>query len=185
MNERLEKDFIIEYFKEMRAEINLRIRIHTNYVAAKIVSCGAIISFLLTNQIAPDLKLLSLPLAPVISMLYDVMIAKNIRIIQKIGIFIRDKLETQMQELELWETYAGQKEPKVRGYGYTDIVFHSFFTLGTLIIPMILHYLQKDMFPVTLRYALVATYIVLFVCITFVFWFMQKCILHFNPPKDH
>ena len=178
MNSNLKNQFIIEYFKEMRAEINLRIRTHTNYVAAKIVTCGALLSFLLTGQISPDLKLLGFPLIPIISMLYDVMIARNIRNIHKIALFIRDNLETQVSGIVFWEEFSGQKDPKVRNYGITDILFLSLFTVGTVLIPMIMCYLQKLFYPLMI--------IALFLSILLIFTiiYMYRCILYFLPPKE-
>ena len=177
MNSNLKNQFIIEYFKEMRKEINLRIRTHTNYVAAKIVACGALLSFLLTEQISPDLKLLGFPLIPIISMLYDVMIARNIRNIYKIGLFIRDNLETQVSGIVFWEESSGQKDPKVRNFGIADIVFHSFFTFGTVLITIIMYYLQNQLYP------LMIIALILFILLIFTIIYMCRCILHFVPSK--
>ncbi len=40
---------LIEYFKEMRAEINLRTGNHNKLVATKVVTCGALLGFLLNE----------------------------------------------------------------------------------------------------------------------------------------
>ncbi|MDX1377602.1 MAG: hypothetical protein R3307_02040, partial [Anaerolineales bacterium] len=70
-----QKQFLLEYFKEMRTEINLRIKNHSSLVWAKVVTTGALMSFLLAQNIDPNIKIAGLVFAPIIAILYDIMIA--------------------------------------------------------------------------------------------------------------
>ena len=129
-----EEKFLIEYFKEMRSEINLRINNHNKLVATKIVACGALLGFLLTKTLDDAIKIYGFIFIPLISMLYDIMIAKNIRCIHRIGAFIRDKIEkTLLPNITLWEKQTIREDIKERNYGIIDIVFLSIFTLATAI----------------------------------------------------
>src|SRR5574342_517085 len=89
-----QKQFLLEYFKEMRAEINLRIKNHSSLVWAKIVSTGVLMSFLLVQNVDPKIKISGLTFVPIIAILYDIMIRQNLKAIHKIGHFIRDNLES-------------------------------------------------------------------------------------------
>ena len=179
MTSKFEDQFVIEYFKAMREEIALRIRTHTNYVAAKIVTSGALLGFLLTTNLSDDIiRILGLPVVPIISMLYDVMIAKNIRNIHKVALFIRDNLESKVSSIELWEEFSGQKDPKIRGYGVPDIIFLSLFTFGTVVIPIIIYYLQDKIYP------LIIVAVLLSIGLAFTITYLYKCILYFVPPGN-
>jgi hypothetical protein len=123
----------------MRAEINLRIKNHTSLVWAKIITTGALMSFLVAQDIEPYVKIGGFAFIPVISILYDIMIAQNLRAIHKIGHFIRDNIENLLfPDLELWEKYAGQRDLKSRNYGPVDIFLLSTFTLGTMATSVLL-----------------------------------------------
>jgi len=142
-----EQSFLIEYFKEMRKEINLRIKNHSYLVTYKIISVGVIISFLFTRDSSTNffkdhdvnemITIIGLMIIPIISMLFDIMIANNINCIYKIGTFIRDKIEPSIPTIELWEKYSGQKDTKSRNFGVMDIMYLSFFSLLSLLFPLI------------------------------------------------
>jgi hypothetical protein len=170
--------FLIEYFKEMRAEINLRIGNHNKLVATKVVTCGALISFLLTKTLDPNLKTYGFLLIPIISMLYDIMIAKNIRCIHRIAIFIRDVIEEiLLPQIKLWEKFAGQKDITVRNYGKVDILFLTIFDFATIIFPVIMFWING------MEYQSAIFGIVLFCLQVFVIYLMFKWILFFVSPK--
>jgi hypothetical protein len=171
-----QRQFLLEYFKEMRAEINLRIKNHTNLVWAKIITSGALMSFLLVQKIDPYIKISGFVFIPVISILYDIMIAQNLKTIHRIGHFIRDKIEDALfPNLELWEKYAGQKDPKDRNYGPLDIFLLSTFTLGTMTISVFLLWNQGNV-----QAALIvgAIFILIFALLLS---FMIRYIMYFRP----
>ncbi len=129
-----ERNFIIEYFKEMRTEINHRVTTHSNFVIFKIASSGAILSFLLTTESKGKLIAYGVLIVPLIAMLYDIMIAKNVRNIHRIAVFIRESLEEEVgKDLKLWEEHTGQRDGGSRCYGAGDVLYLSMFTLFTVL----------------------------------------------------
>ena len=130
--------WVREYFKEMRAEINLRIRNHTSLVASKIVTAGGLLAFMLTETAAdlPAVKTVGFLIVPLVAFIFDVMIAKNVRNIHMIGTFIRDRIEIELPEKIMWEKYAGQANKWTRCYGIEDVIVLSLFTIGTGVIAL-------------------------------------------------
>ena len=174
-----QKQFLLEYFKEMRAEINLRIKNHTSLVWAKIVSTGFLMSFLLVQNIDLKIKIGGLTFIPVIAILYDIMITQNLKAIHKIGHFIRDQLESMVfPDFDLWEHYAGQKNIKERNYGLVDIFLLIAFTFGTMVITSLLLWIQGDS-QLALIYASVSLIVT-----GWLIRFMQRHILFFEKPKN-
>jgi hypothetical protein len=170
-----QKRFLLEYFKEMRAEINLRINNHSSLVWAKVVTTGALMSFLLTQNIDPNIKIGGLAFAPIIAILYDIMIAKNLKEIHKIGHFIRDQIENVVfTDLELWENYSGQSSIQDRNYDSVDIFMLSAFTLGTMLTTVYLLWTQgQSKLAVTI-------FVVSLVVFIFLYRFMNGSILYFH-----
>jgi hypothetical protein len=170
-----QKQFLLEYFKEMRAEINLRIKNHSSLVWAKVVTTGALMSFLLAQEVEANIKISGLAFAPAIAILYDIMIAQNLRAVHRIGHFIRDNIENVLfTDFELWENYAGQKSIKERNYGSVDIFMLSTFTLGTMLTTVFLLWIQG--------YIMLAVIIAIVSLIVFIllYSFMSRYILYFH-----
>jgi hypothetical protein len=134
-----EQRFLLEYFKEMRSEINLRINNHSNLVWAKVITTGALMSFLIAQSIDSKVRLYGFAFIPIISILYDVMIAQNVKSIHRIGLFIRDNIEDVLfPDRTLWEKYGGQRDSQDRNYGPVDIFLLSLFTFGTMVVSIFL-----------------------------------------------
>jgi hypothetical protein len=173
------ENILIEYLKEMRAEINLRIGNHNKLVATKVVTCGALLSFLFTKNLEASFKIYGFILVPIISMLYDVMIAKNIRCIHRIGSFIRDIIEEELlPEIELWEKYAGQKDVKIRNYGKADVFFLSLFSLATISFPVMILWINGKVIHS------IGTGLLLLSFQTLIIVLMCKWILFFIPREQ-
>lgn len=170
-----QKQFLLEYFKEMRTEINLRVKNHSTLVWAKTVSTGALMGFLLAQNIDPYVKISGLAFVPVIAILYDIMIAQNLRAIHRIGHFIRDNIENVLfPDFELWENYAGQKNPKDRNYGPVDIIMLSIFTLGTMMTSV---FLLWNLGNVQIALLVAAFSLIVFVLLVL---FMSRYIMYFK-----
>ena len=131
---------ILEYFKALRSEIDLRIRNHTTLVTAKIVTAGAIFAFMLReySNLHRGVSISGFLLVPIVSMLYDILISNNVGNINRMGVFIRDKIEPRAG-IPLWEKCVAQKSRWTRCYGIADIIALSIFTLGTIlaVIPIL------------------------------------------------
>jgi glucokinase len=138
----------IEMFKAMRSEIELRVSSHFTLVGTMIVTTGILLAFLLTREITDEgldrLRAYAFILVPVIAFLYDVMIAKNVRAIHFVGTYVRDRIEPNYPDLDLWETYGagpdhggGQSSSKLRNYGKPDTRILALFTLLTIVPPVV------------------------------------------------
>jgi hypothetical protein len=174
-----QKQFLLEYFKEMRTEINLRIKNHSSLVWAKIISTGALMSFLLTQNNNTKIRTIGLIFVPIIAILYDIMIAQNLQTMHKIGHFVRDQLEnTLFPDFELWENYAGQKNIEERNYGLIDVYLLTTFTFGTMLFTFYLLWLQANRL-LTLFYAGGSL-----ITIIWLFSFMRRHILFFKKSKN-
>lgn len=179
MNQEDKTKFALENFKEMRKEINLRITTHTHLVTAKIVTSGAILSFLLSSMSNdPKKQAIGSIVLPLVCLLYDMMIAKNIGNIHKIGLFIRDYIEKAIYDLDMWETIIGQKKIKERCYGLGDIFFLSLFTIGITAISIYLLYVE---FPNKVSVSILIAFLAL---ITFVVQYMRRTILYWEEKKS-
>ena len=141
--QRLRADVVACYFRELRLEINQRITAHTTLVTAKIVTAGALAGFLLTQlpDRDADIRYVGLLVVPMVAALYDLLIAKNVKVIHELGIHIREVLEPEMRrhaDVCLWEEWhnAGDHEGRVktRNFGRFDIVMLVLFTLATGVV---------------------------------------------------
>lgn len=136
----LRDSIVLEYFKAMRTEIDLRVRNHTTLVTSKVVASGGILAFLIreTAQLTPNTPLsvayYGVLLVPLVAMLYDVMIANNIQDINRMGVFVRDRIEPEAPGIVLWEADTAQKSRWSRCYGLADALVLSLFTLGTILV---------------------------------------------------
>ncbi len=126
-----------------------------------------------------EIQLLGFALVPVIAMGYDVLIARNINSLHRLGTFIRNELEPLIpsMRLSLWETKYGQPDKiNPKNHGVAEINFLSLFTLATEMIATVV-YLSKQ--PSYLFIILI-----LFLLHIFVFSFMRQQILKFDNFKN-
>jgi hypothetical protein len=180
MNSDFKKQFIIEYFKQVREELTARVQIHANLVLQKIATCGAALGFLFSQklivsqtQLVPiEIQLLAFSIIPIIAMGYDVMIARNINNLHRLGTFIRKELEPLVPDMKLWEEHYGQNPNKPKNHGDAEIAFLSLFTLATEVIPIVIYLSVKPLYLLFI--------IILLLCHIFVFMFMRRQILSFD-----
>jgi hypothetical protein len=98
----LKDEFNIEYFKSIREEINMRVKIHYQFVLSKFAFGGGLLAFMLTNK-------LLLPLSPFavtacFFMLMDIAILENLGWIRSAGAFVRKNIEDTELQIMRWET---------------------------------------------------------------------------------
>lgn len=88
---------IIEYFKSLRDEIHLRIREHTRLVWIKLIVLGGIISFLIATFYGKEPSTSPLFyifwIIPVAAIIFDMLIAGNLRVINNLGYYIKNYVE--------------------------------------------------------------------------------------------
>lgn len=138
-----ELTLLIEYFKSLRKEIHLRIREHTQLVWIKVVSLGAIIFFLMerfyASGIASDsssLWLYFIWTIPLVAIIFDFLIAGNLRVINNLGPYIKHHLEKKSfrkyvsnPEFKFWEECAASADSKYHCYTWEDMVVIWSFTV--------------------------------------------------------
>lgn len=180
MDAKQKETFILEYFKELRVEINLRIKNHTTLVTLKVMTIGALLAFLLTEQAITleKLKPYGLLLVPAMAMLFDIMICQNIHTINQIGVYIRDHMEPRVDGIKLWESEVAQKNINKRCYGRVDAIVIALLTLGTC--GLVLYVLWKT--PGT--FGMPLWILILVVAFVGVIFQMKRTILHYeSQPK--
>ena len=179
-----EFEFVLEYFKQVRGELTARAQIHTNLILQKVATCGAALGFLFNQKsstdellvspdvqllVSPDVQLLSFAFIPIIAMGYDVLIARNINNLHRLGTFIRNEIEPlSSMKLKLWETKYGQPEKiNPKNHGVTEINFLSLFTLATEITAAVIYWDKQP------RYLLIILFL-LFPLHVFVYSFIHE-----------
>lgn len=172
MSENADVKLLFEYFKEMRSEINIRIKNHTSLLTAKVVTSGGLLAFMLTEKVKdlPEVKTLGFLVVPLVAFLFDVMIAKNIRNIHTIGLFIHDQIEFGFRQkdilhdkLKMWEEYAGQRNTWTRCYGIVDVIILSLFTAGTAGIALYVLFKNNSPFFCLATWGLCLTFVAVLV----------------------
>lgn len=178
------EEFIIEYFKQVRGELTTRVQIHTNLILQKVATSGAALGFMFSQKtVASDslvptyVQLLGFALIPIIAMGYDVLIARNINSLHRLGTFIRNELEPLAPELSLWETKYGQpKKINPRNHGIAEIIFLSLFTFMTEIIATVIYWGKPSIYLFII--------ISLLLLHAFVFIYMRRQILRFDTFEN-
>lgn len=155
---------VTEYLKSLREEIHLRISEHTRLVQIKIISLAAVIAFIV-EKIISDGTYTASPLiclvwmVPLAAIVFDTMIAGNIKDINSLGVYIRDYIErlalaqTKQRinaaenhgplEFGFWEEKVAQA--KDRCYRWFDVLVIWLFSATSLLFCFIL----QDKFPLT------------------------------------
>lgn len=145
----VKKELIVETFKQARAEINARLQANTNLILQKIVTCGAALGFLINqkyDQQATNVQLLGFILVPMVAILFDVLIARNIRGISLLSAFIRTHIEEYfIPEITLWEKYVKEEFNKDKNTGIENL-FLLLFTLGTEFIAALMFFNQNKVY---------------------------------------
>jgi hypothetical protein len=165
LTDETKQEFIIETLRQARAEIDLRLQTNTNLILQKIVTCGAALGFLISQKydsaatylVSYKIQLLGLALIPITAMLYDVLIARNIKGIGLVATFIRTKIEPLMPEVTLWEEYAEQEFRKDKTTGIENF-FLLLFTLGTELIAALIFFNQNKVYLLSIPILLVIHY---------------------------
>lgn len=124
------KEIAIEYFRALRAEIDLRIKNQSYYTISKIVACAALLGHLIKEGISTALFTV-----PLLAVLLDFIILHNLATINRIGVYLRDEIEHKAfadlisNKWLLFETHVGQTHTS-----RTMDLLDRFGQLGTTII---------------------------------------------------
>lgn len=143
---------LIEYFKSLRIEIHLRIIEHTRLIYFKLLSIGIIIWFLMerfyTGKIPYEL---SSPwpyffwIVPMTAIIFDLLIAGNMRDINNLGHYIKDYFEKKSfrkylndPEFRFWEECVAQADTKYHCYTVTEMSVIWLFSFVSFLFSIIL-----------------------------------------------
>jgi hypothetical protein len=154
LKDETKQEIIVETLQQARAEINSRLQININLILQKIVTFGAALGFLINQKYDPsatylvsfnNVQLLGFILVPIVAILYDVLIARNIRGISLLAAFIRTHIESLMPEVTLWEKYVEQEFRQDKNTGIENL-FLLLFTLGTEFIAALIFFNQNKVY---------------------------------------
>jgi len=173
-----ELTLLIEYFKSLREEIHLRIREHTRLVWIKIVSLGAIISFLMERFYAigkvggdPNNGLYFVWIIPLAAVIFDFLIAGNLRDIYNLGAYIKRYMErmafkeyVDIQGLKFWEEGVAQAPEQREYHCYTvpDMIIIWSFTLASWAFSVVLRWLVGFNYYVDIPMAVISVVFISF-----------------------
>ncbi|MFZ3058280.1 MAG: hypothetical protein WA102_00960 [Candidatus Methanoperedens sp.] len=147
-----ELHLLIEYFKSLRNEIDHRIIEHTRLVYLKVLSIGAIIFVLVerfyaggnTSNIS-SLWPYFFWTVPLVAIIFDFLIASNIRVINNLCPYIKDHFEKKSfrkyvsnPEFRFWEECAASADSKYHCYTCGEMVAIWTFSVASSIFSMIL-----------------------------------------------
>ena len=131
--------FLLEYFKYLREEINLRVSKHTDILIYKFISIGAIVTYILEAQ-KTQFEIIELIgnsmyliwIVPIVSTLFDMIILGNLRVVRNIGVYTYNNYENillkpliesdrSLASFDFWETAGAQQNLRWRCYTKFDM----------------------------------------------------------------
>ena len=151
--------FLMEYFKYLREEINLRVIQHSRLVIYKLVAIGAILAFILGVFRSAE-ELINLVVnaqyviwvVPLASVIFDTIILGNLRVVANIGAYIRENYEEKvlnqwkegdesLKSFQFWESSGAHKGLKWKCYTPFDmtVICSITFLLVILLLAITIH----------------------------------------------
>lgn len=128
-------EIINEQYKTLREEVHLRIKQHTQLVTFKLVSLGAVFAYITKSYIDykttdSSVELFSnyfIWIVPFIAIVFDFMIAGNLRALYNIGPYIKKFIEPFFKEftsadIKFWEEKVASNKSKYAGYTVVDLI---------------------------------------------------------------
>jgi hypothetical protein len=143
----------IEYFKALRAEIDLRIKNQSYYTISKIVACAALLGHLVEHGITAAIFTV-----PLLAVLLDFIILHNLGIINKIGLYLRDEIESKAfsdlvaNKWLLYETKVAQRK-KSRSTDLLDRFGQLGITIVFFLAAGFLHLQEKPLSGIPIGFA--------------------------------
>jgi hypothetical protein len=147
--------FIMEYFKYLREEINLRVIKHSYLVIYKLVAIGALLAFILGVFRSP-IELIDLVknsqyliwIVPLVCMIFDMIILGNLRVVANIGGYIKENYEEKffntwkkgdesLESFEFWESAGAHNKLMWKCYTPFDMTVIYSATLFLVFWPLI------------------------------------------------
>lgn len=146
--------FLMEYFKYLREEINLRVTKHSYLVIYKLISVGAILAFIL-GSFRSSIELINLVkntqyliwIVPLVGMVFDMIILGNLRVVANIGLYIKKyyeegvlnkwkEMDDSLGSFEFWESCGAHEGLKWKCYTKFDMMAIYSVTLFLILLPL-------------------------------------------------
>jgi len=140
---------IIEQFKTLREEIHLRVKQHSQMVIFKVISLGAFVSFIVEKVMLPvigqtqsssiDKMQYIIWLVPLLAVVFDSLIAGNLRSMYNIGPYIKKYIEPAFKKfcpvhLQFWEETVATASSKYYCYTVPDLIIIWIFTIAPTMV---------------------------------------------------
>lgn len=139
-------EYYSAYFKTLRDEIGISLQSHTKFVVQKIVAVMAAFVILFNGELIvlkggnisteSYCKLMLLLIIISIAYVYDILIAKNICNIHKMGYFIKYHIEKPCDKM--WEHYLKQDSNERVSFNYLDFIGIIIFDFFLILISIFL-----------------------------------------------
>lgn len=196
--------FLLEYFKYLREEINLRIVKHSRLLIYKLIAVGAILAFIL-NSSARSMQIIDfikdtqylIWIVPLICINFDMLILGNLRVVRNIGIYILENYEKKafkewkagiaaLDSFVFWEEAGAHDHLRWRCYTKLDMSIIFSITFFLIVVPLIstLYLLAHYRLPVYRWNLLIG--ITLIIVSLFIYVRMLKLVIDkkesINPP---
>jgi len=126
-----EINLIIKYFISLRDEIHIRIKEHTQLVWIKIISLGVIIYYGIIENKFPTGSRFSyfIWIIPLAAIIFDMLIAGNLKDINNLGYYIKKYIETEFKE----RINTKPLKPKLEKNTFLDLIMHPISSLIELV----------------------------------------------------
>jgi len=137
----------LEQYRSLREEIHIRVRQHYQLVSFKVLALGGLLSFFANLAAGPRSESRSLTspaepflvwVIPAVAVVFDTLIAGNIRAIRNLGVHIKDYVEPVFREAaptsRWWEGTVASSSPRNHCFTITDVLFIWSFTAGSILL---------------------------------------------------
>lgn len=144
MTTEFKESLILEQYKALCSETLSRIKEHHKLWFYKLISCGAILSFVMTTS-TPEAKYGSI-VVPFLAIFFDALITNNLLLISAMGSFISEFYE-QKYQIDGWDTISGKTRYfRVKRTWLTDWLTISMSTIGLFILTAFLLWIMDTIF---------------------------------------
>ncbi len=149
---------VIEQFRALRSEIELRIKQHTQLVVFKISTIGVMLYFFSEKLILENPRtldkafvqsnLIYMWIIPLAAVVFDMLIAGNLRTMYNIGPYIMKYIEPKFRDysgsnVQFWEETVASADSK-KYYGYTSYDLNTIWIISLFALLIVLYVNIKD-----------------------------------------
>lgn len=164
----------LEYFKALRAEIDLRLQEHHRLWFYKTLGCGAVLSFALSNS---GVAAFGCVVTPFVAVTFDFLILNNLVVMNAIGTHIKEEIEDKYLQ-NGWETLSRETYFLNSKFSWLSDYLVIFLSTAVIIAMSIYGGVKLAILPGSVFAALAYLSAMLFAVVLFIFPFT-----HMNGKK--